>query len=479
MGKSKDPRRAETRQQPTAASKPRENAQAKRTRLVAIGLIVALVIGLVITALSGTLGGSNDPDAVPPVDTLPTTGPLAVTVPGDLDGDDKISDEERDEVETTTTTAVNLTDDVVGPAISKASPSMMVTPPGQKWWDLISSQTSYSRLWEMPAPEGVNWYALTWSKRLSSLKSKHDSSFYPAVHIAFPSSADASAWAANAGNTASGASMLLDFAYRDNVVTVAPAGSNLFREPLPKRLADVQDTVLDSGYWSIDYGRQIKATLANVSAPGWAPAFQKYWHNLGVDQMRWSAVSRDPGRWVGKVTGFNLKAVDLEDAIGYVNATMGADGSGQASTIAQMMRVVKDDLNFGPEYMMPQEDPADYDLIWSQKVGVHTFMTTGSSTESPQVAYLEQWITGDVMTVVPRPEQVDGSTPLPPPPGIPVPDGETPSPTPTIPPEPNPTPTGPFPSKDEQTEDPTPTDTGGQIPTGPVPPMSPLPEKKK
>jgi hypothetical protein len=464
MGKSKDPRRTEPRPQPTTASKPRENTQAKRTRMVAIALIAALILGVAITALSSTLGTGNDPDAIPPVETIPTTGPLAVTVPGDLDGDDKISDEERDEVETTTTTAVDLTDDVVGPAIAKASTSMMVTPSGQEWWDLIASQTSYTRLWEMPAPEGVNWYALTWSKRLTSLKGKHDSSFYPAVHIAFPSSADASAWAANAGDTETGATMLLDFAYRENVVTIAPAGSDLHREPLPKRLGDVREKTLDSGYWSIDYGRQIENTLANSPAV-WRPAFRKYWQNLGVDQMRWSAVSRDPGRWVGKVTGFDLKKVDLEDAIGYVNSTMSADGNAQASTIAQMMRVVKGDLNFGPEYMMPQEEPDDYDLIWSQKVGVHTFMVTGASTESPQVGYLEQWISGDVMTVVPRPAQAPSGTPIAPPPGIPVPEGETPSPTPTIPPEENPTPEGPFPKKGDQTEDPSPTDTGGQIPT--------------
>lgn len=478
MGKSKDPRRVEPRHQPTPTPKPRENTQARRTRMVAIALIVALVIGLFITALSSTLGGSNDPDAVPPVEEFPTTGPLAVTVPGDLDGDDKISDAERDEVERTTTTAVNLTDDVVGPQISKASTSMMVTPAGQEWWDLIASQTSYTRLWEMPAPEGVNWYALTWSKRLTSLRGKTDSSFYPAVHIAFPSSADASAWAATSAEAESGASMLLDFAYRGNVVTVAPAGSDLYREPLPKRLGDVRDTVLDSGYWSIDYGRQIENTLANSPAM-WRPAFRKYWHFLGVDEMRWSAVSRDPGRWVGKVTGFNLKNVDLEAAIGNVNSTMTKDGNAQASTIAQMMRVVHGDLNFGPEYMSPQEKPEDYDLIWSQKVGVHTFMATGASAESPEVGYLEQWISGDVMTVVPRPAQAVTSTPLPPPPDIPVPDGQTPSPTPTIPPEENPTPKGPFPNKGDQTEDPSPTDTGGQIPTEPVPTMSPLPESKK
>ena len=435
MGQSKDPRRKPTPRTRTGSTKAAADPRQKRTRLVAIGLIFLLLVGVAITALSSTLG-TNEPETAPPVDALPTTGPLAVTIPGDLDGDDKITEEERTEVETTTQTAADLTTSAVGPEVAKTASSMLVTPAGQDWWDLVAAQTSYARLWEMPAPEHVNWYALTWSHRTTALASKRDASMYPAVHIAFPTRNDAAMWAASASDTESGATLLLDFTYRDSVVTVAPAGTNLNREPLPKRLGDIKDETLDSGYWSIDYGRQIRDSLRDAPAM-WQPAFRKYWENLGLMNLRWSAVSRDPGRWVGKATGFNPDKPSLEDAIGYVNATMTRDGNPQASTIAMMMRVVKDGVTFGPDYMDPQEKPVDPDLIFSQMVGIHTFMVTGSSTQSTKVGYLEQWIKDGVMTVVPRPPAPprEGTAPLPPP-DVTVPDGETPLPSPSIPSEP-------------------------------------------
>lgn len=370
---------------------------------------VAVLAVFAITA--GTLIASEpDPSELPGY-TAPS--PLTVTVPGDLDGDNKVTAAEKKEKETAKIVAVDLTNNLLPPAAAKDVISMVVTPAGQDWWEFISSMGSMRayRSFDGAAPKNVNWYAMTWARSVKPIKGTTVKT-YAALHVAFPDGDQALTWAGSV--TSMGYSAV---ALRDNVVTIVPLGLNPYTEPFPQKLNKISDVKQTTGYWSIDYAKKIEFEAADTPEP---EAYRTFWDEFGFGDATWEAASRDPGRWVGTINGWDGDDANFKRAVDGL-VTAGTDGpvSGDGENSGAMSPVVDaffamDDgtpeqlfnrgsgvKTAGNRIMTPIEPlPEKWDFLLSIGDGFTGSMTaTGDMFADAPLRNTVHWIIGDAMTI--------------------------------------------------------------------------------
>lgn len=377
-------------------------ATRKRTGAIALGLALLLVIGAVASMFVGTPTPPQQSTPPPPVENygipeLPDEGPLAAETPSDLDGDGEVTADEKATVKRVSDKATKVAEDLVGDELLDDATTIMITPSGQDWWDLVTSQTSYTKLWNMPVPDRVNWYALTWHQ-WDGKAPGGGHRMYPVVHLAFPTPQHGAAWMSNTSDAE--VQLQIEFHHRGNVISLAPAGTRLSEAPLPKRLGKIADETVEAGYWSMRFGEQMLRAAEDSTLPG---TYGPFWGEIGLSKLRWTAVSTHPGRWVGNAHGFDPKKVNFDGAIAILNMSMSPDGNPRGAVLGKSMHLRFGGESFGATEMTSPEAPEDADIVFSMPISTHALMTTGSDTSLGAIGYLEQWIIDGVITILPRP----------------------------------------------------------------------------
>ncbi len=332
-------------------------------------------------------------------------GPLTVTVAGDLDGDNAVSDAERDEAEQAQNIATGLTDKLLPEKSARNAVSIMVTPPGEEWWDVATSYAADLFLYRVPAPKNVNWYAVTWARSVRQLDAT-GVHVYPAVHLAFPDEEAAVEWM-NSLPTG----MAVMPVVRGNVVSIVPSTLNQYREPFPQRLARIADVKQTTGFWSVDYRNRVALEAPDALLPS---GYRAFWKHLGFAGASWQAVTRDPGRWVGTLTGWDADQVDSEKAAAALKPYVSDQGlltdhvlfTLDGVDTPELDRTAKNDL--GASALAPSGVPDGTDFILVTDLGFRAAVSGGlvSHFDAPFDMFAS-WLVGGTMTTEP---QVGAST---------------------------------------------------------------------
>lgn len=364
----------------------------RRTRAAALAAAAAVILLAAVAALLTTPGPDTSPSA-----TEETTGPgpLTVTDAGDLDGDDSVSTEEREQAAETEAAATNAVA-ALAPRAGKDVGDLLVTPAGDKWWDLVTSIYPEGELWETGPPADARWYAVTDGASYRSMEQvKGRTLSYRAIHVAFGTAEQAFAWASQAP-----VGKAVSFLYRGNVVTVVPGWVDLKQEPFPDQLVKLRDLEPEVGFWSIDFAKTTDLDAENAIVKS---AYRGFWHHLGFEKARWSAVTRDPGRWVGALTGWDADAVDIGTAVGALVATAD-EQSGATGMSAMAMHMVAEaagsEVRGGlGDYDVHLPEHTDLDLSIDP-----SWLGAANGTYAnpkPPVTLMTYWVIDDVLTISP------------------------------------------------------------------------------
>lgn len=330
-------------------------------------------------------------------------------VPGDTDADGTVSPEEKSALDATTKTVEKFQETLFA---TKGVHSVLVTPAGEKWWQLVTSVAAPTSLSFADAPSDVSWYALTDGEAFSPLSKKI--SVYQALHLKFTSDQDAIRWVQQ--RAAAGEGEFAQSFRGDGVVTVTPVWVDPAAEPYEQDLSDagVGEATVDVAYWSIDFDAHIEALAdATVDPEG----YRSIWRNLGfADGATWQATSASPdGAWVGPISGFDRGSVDVGEAGGAINTFRsecyeGNKDTGPTCDVAFAAReaIYEVFLQGGgrsvgdPEWRYPGL-PSDYDVYFGRSASFQGHIEGRRAYYHPAVPLLAMWVTGgDTLTIYPQ-----------------------------------------------------------------------------
>lgn len=368
------------------ASRPRPS---RRRVFAAAGAVMSLLLfGIVWVAMPG--------DEADDRGAFPLPGPLRVTVPGDLDGNDVVTAAETAEATAAERTATKFVQ-VLSPKKGRDVATLAVTPAGERWWEFVTSQTEKMMLWSAGYPEDALWYSVTWGKRYLTDVDGGRIPSYPALHVAFASEQEMFDWVEDIPLE----KRSVGFLYRGSVVTIVPSYLDHYAEPFPRKLRNIMGEKQTTGFWSVDYVKQIGFDSQETYWPG---PYRTFWEKFGFADVTWSAVSRDPRRWVGTIHGWDAAAVDPGAAYAALTSTMSKDGDklNAAPTVTSTYFWVPGaDVGSAQTNLRPDNAPGDADLILTNTPGFRGLAMEGASVTAGPVTLWSRWVRDDVMTVEP------------------------------------------------------------------------------
>lgn len=279
-------------------------------------------------------------------------------VPGDVDGDGKVSVPEQKALDVTRQSAETLADTVIA---QKGGDTLLLTPAGENWWEFITRQAPGLGLAESPHPAGVAWYALTEGRAFEPLSDVN--TYYQAVHVSFDDRASATGWVEGLAAEGHGAPAM--FTIRDRVVTVTPSWVDAKTEPYPETDTQTLDAIeARLGLWRIDFSEHAKNRAREAADP---VAYEQFWNATGITGT-WTATSPRPDlAWVGALEGFDAKRVQPNEAVAAVNLSMyecrGArecrSDLGMAEAISHLYLVDAEGASGGEEWLAPADLPSN------------------------------------------------------------------------------------------------------------------------
>ncbi len=270
-------------------------------------------------------------------DTLADAGDVRVDLNNDGEPDTRLDingdGDTEDDADTTIRTVTDFRTDVVStlaPQGPETDPTEgLITPSGERWWTFVTATAAPLRIRDIPAPK-ANWYALTGQQQ--TVLNVANPGTYPALHIAFTDEPSAHRFADNTAVEQSN----LAFRIRGPVVTIAPGWVDTEAEPFKADLARIEPLAKKrptAATWTWRIGRE-QAYLISRSRPAWKPSLKAYYTSLGYSSdTTWSSVATDPeGPWNGRVTAFDLDAIDFDDAAAALVATVKNDCDTKANS---------------------------------------------------------------------------------------------------------------------------------------------------
>lgn len=385
-----------------ATSKRRDN---KKLYLGA-GLATAALVGGFVTVLCFADHDEKPADAAPTTKKVTSTlegylgyevgktwfdhPGLNTTIPGDLDGNGKTTKAEKTRVAEAKKTSKAVVD-VATTKHGRTTVSSLLTPPGHDWWLFVTSQSDQMRLWHWAAPAEANWFATTWSRESSDRKSRTS---YPMVHVAFDDAEQMYAWVNDQDFTSVDARPV----YRGTVVSLVPSAVNPDTEKLPAELAKAAKTKVTTGYWSVDFDKQITYDAAESVD---ADSYQLFWRAAGFGKgASWEAASETPARWAGTLTGWSKDDLNVELAAWALNRT--ADETSPRLAGAANDVLLSDPgkgVSFGQPAFAPKDAPNDADMFLATTEEFRGQMTRQSAVMGSVTGLASRWVRGNTMVV--------------------------------------------------------------------------------
>lgn len=370
-------------------------------RAAALTVLLALVVGVGGTlAVSGLGGGGNDPSPI----GYPKLYEQNTSVPGDANSDGKVSKQEKADLETTEKSRSRILDEVAAP---QGVNTLLVTPSGKGWWQLVTGISAQTSLWTTAPPTGkVRWYAYTEGMAKSVLDGPRRP--YDAIHIAFDDYDAARAWTEEQARLGLGATSTTFI--RGSVVTLTAGFVDPTSEGFdPDPDGELSDIDVRIGMWTIDITGQQKNIAAAAGSPS---AYRAFVENLGLggDGVSWSATSAYPNAiWRGEVSGFNAGALKASDALGMVNASVdicreNKDCRVESAIAEGVNHVWLLDANGGgggEQSLRPDRDLSDADLMWVTGAGWRGAISGDLGFVRGPIQRTELWIEDDTMAIRP------------------------------------------------------------------------------
>lgn len=214
---------------------------------------------------------------------------------------------------TTETDTIDQRDTVdLNIAPTKGNNATMLAPGGTEWWRTVTSIAPNLSLYDVPAPEGVNWYAVTSGQSYAS--NSPDLRSYQAVHVAFADIDALQAFAENAftDQTAQFRTVLL----RGTILTFAPSWLDPTGEPYTTQ-ADELDAITalkpTAASWNIHFGDSLDLITSHSDN---AAALNDMVNALGfTSTTTWSGTASKPaGPWIGTINDYNPEAINFDTA---------------------------------------------------------------------------------------------------------------------------------------------------------------------